>query len=138
MAALGDVTLSIAQVPESSDFMVEVHYPIFMDQCDLALGMAYLEVCELMGVDAFPEDGKDDVLLTLRKQLVFFPADGGPIQRVIQQVVPASVLDEDSGPFLPLPDEIAARVTLVPVPTLGPPRRTSNVVVLGGPVVDPV
>ncbi len=133
MASIGSVTLTIMRIPNSANAAINVRYSLAGDAVDIALQTPYLEVCQLIGDD---KPGSDDILLTLRNQLTFFPEDpvtSNPIvQRNLNRVVPLSVLDEDTGRPFPEEDEIRAKVTLT---LLTPNFRESNLVRLGGPVI---
>ena len=100
---------------------------------DVATQRSYREVCEIIGDDT-PGDGTDDVLRKLVDLTTTFSGTSAAFQRSPQwDNVTLSDLDEDNdGPVIQA-DEIRARVTLTPIP----PSRESNLVVVGGPVVQP-
>ena len=131
MASIGPVSLRIIDVPNSSNASIDVGYTVSASSHDLATQQHYREVCELIGDDT-PGDGTDDILRTLRDEVIDF--DNHPsFTRAIQVFVPVSLLDEDRGVVTQEDDEIRARVTLTPVPT----HRESNLVRRGVPVINP-
>jgi len=131
MASIGPVSLRIIDVPNSSNASIDVGYTVSASSHDLATQQHYREVCELIGDDT-PGDGTDDILRTLRDEVIDF--DNHPsFTRAIQVFVPVSLLDEDRGVVTQEDDEIRARVTLTPVPT----RRESNLIRRGVPVINP-
>lgn len=131
MASIQAITLTITPVPNSANVSVQVGYVVSPSNHDLASGQHYREVCQLIGDDT-PGDGTDDILRTIFDATTVFPSPGGGgFSRAIQLFLPASALDEDSGTVLD-EDEIRARVTLTPIPT----SRESNLVRMGGPVVN--
>jgi hypothetical protein len=131
MASIGPVSLRIIDVPNSSNASIDVGYTVSASSHDLATQQHYREVCELIGDDT-PGDGTDDVLRTLREEIIDF-ADHPSFTRAIQVFVPVSLLDEDRGIVTQEDDEIRARVTLTPVPT----SRESNLIRRGVPVINP-
>jgi hypothetical protein len=134
MASVGSVNLTITQLPNSRNVVVTVEYQLVGDEVDVALQTPYREVCQLTGVDS--PAGPDDVLLTIRDSLTFFPEDPVTSNRILprrfDRVVPLSALDEDNDKPFQEEDEIRAKVTLT---LLGPNFRESRVVRVGGPVV---
>jgi len=131
MASIGPVNLRIIDVPNSSNASIDVGYTVSASSHDLATQQHYREICELIGDDT-PGDGTDDVLRTLRDEVIDF-TDHPSFTRAIQVFVPVSLLDEDRGVVTQEEDEIRARVTLTPVPT----SRESNLIRRGGPVINP-
>lgn len=131
MASIGPVSLRIINVPNSSNASIDVGYTVSASSHDLATQQHYREVCELIGDDT-PGDGTDDVLRTLREEIIDF-TDHPSFTRAIQVFVPVSLLDEDRGIVTQEEDEIRARVTLTPVAT----SRESNLIRRGGPVINP-
>jgi hypothetical protein len=131
MASIGPVNLRIIDVPNSSNASIDVGYTVSASSHDLATQQHYREVCELIGDDT-PGDGTDDVLRTLRDEVIDF-SDHPSFTRAIQVFVPVGLLDEDRGVVTQEDDEIRARVTLTPVPT----SRESNLIRRGVPVINP-
>ena len=110
------VKLTITPLPNGTQASVHVHYRLAGDAFDVAAQHPYHEICQLIGDDT-PGDGTDDILQTLIDTTTFFPdpATSSPIlERNIDVTVPMSVLDEDQSPFRIEPDEIRAKVTLIP------------------------
>ena len=125
MASIQQVNLAITPVPNSANVIVDVGYVVSGSSHDIATQQNYREVCQLIGDDT-PGDGTDDILRTIFDTTTVF--SGNSFQRVLQVVVPRSVLDEDNdGPQIQ-EDEIRARVTLTPIPT----SRESNLIRMGG------
>jgi hypothetical protein len=131
MASIQPITLEITPLPNGTDVSVSIGYVVSGSSHDLATEQHYREVCQLIGDDT-PGDGTDDVLHTALDTTTVFT--GQSFQRAIQFFLPASVLDEDTGPLIFDVDEIRAVVTMTPIPT----SRESNLVKIGGPVFDPV
>jgi len=125
MASIQQVNLAITPVPNSANVIVDVGYVVSGSSHDIATQQHYREVCQLIGDDT-PGDGTDDVLRTIFDSTTV--CSGNSFQRVLQVVVPRSVLDEDNdGPQIQ-EDEIRAKVTLTPIPT----SRESNLIRMGG------
>jgi hypothetical protein len=139
MASIGPVTLSIFDLPPSN-VRVQVSYKISATHHDAEHEQRYHEVVELIGVDTLAgEDQVDDIIHLdppFLDGIVRFTTSQVEFQRIPERILPAQALDEDPHPFLLRADEIRARVTLTPLPP-DVPSRESNLVVRGGPVIEP-
>lgn len=132
MASIQPITLRITRIPNSANVSIDIGYTVSASSHDLATEQNYREVCQLIGDDT-PGDGTDDIIRTVRDTTTVFTGNNVHFTRAIQLFLPASALDEDSGrPFLE-EDEIRAKVTLTPIPS----SRESNLVRVGGPVINP-
>lgn len=133
MATIGPVTLAITPVPNTNLFGINVNYRISGSNHDVSFEMSYREVCQLIGDDT-PGDGTDDPLHTLRDATITFSGTSVNFDRGFHLTLPANVLDEDRGTFLPQADEIRALVTLTPILQAS---RESNQVTINASVVSP-
>ena len=133
MATIGPVTLTITPAPNTNLFGINVNYRISGSNHDVSFEMSYREVCQLIGDDT-PGDGTDDPLHTLRDATITFSGTSVNFDRGFHLTLPANVLDEDRGTFLPQADEIRALVTLTPILQAS---RESNQVTINASVVSP-
>ena len=137
MATIGNVRLRITEQQGRADALVT--YTVTGSEEDIEEQLRYVEIVELIGVDASPgEDGTDDSIPGGRTvDLLRFPL--AVSQRRHPFDLPSSALDEDRrlGPDVAFPfeDEIRARVTLRPI--LNATFGDSNIVKRGAPVSEP-
>ena len=135
MASISDVRLRIFE--NSGSALVEVSYTLSATQHDGEHEQAYRELVQLVGVDTGPgEDGQSELIPggTIWDGVVVFTTSQVAFVQSHERPVPSSILDEDPG--IIRPDEIRARVTLIPLPPT-PPTRDSNIVQRGELVVGP-
>lgn len=133
MAAIMNLQLGINKT--QGDARLTVTYFIRGSQLDVLSEQTYREVVELIGVDK-GEDSTDEPIPDTRRSFAFVATSTSEIPRTQIYDLPASALDEDRDVDHPREDEIAARVTLIPIPP-GTITRNSNIVRRGG-LVGPV
>ncbi len=135
MASISDVRLRIFE--NSGSALVRVSYTLSATQHDGEHEQAYRKLVQLVGVDTGPgEDGQSELIPggTIWDGVVVFTTSQVAFVQSHERTVPSSILDEDPG--IIRPDEIRARVTLIPLPP-APPTRDSNIIRRGELVVGP-
>jgi len=121
MADISDVKLEL--FPQNN--LAQISYTVTGSNHDGEQMLAYRELVEIVGVDKRAhEDGKDDTLFSKEYRTAFDTSHIGFVQS--REIDLSGVnLDEDPGIFRP--DEIRARVTLIPEIQVS---RESNLVTL--------
>ena len=135
MAEINEIKLEITKNPNNpANLFSEIRYSVQGNDDDVANERKYREICELIGDDT-PGDGQDDALYLVRDLTMQF--SGTAVVYVHDTVLdlPKSLYDEDRDTAMPKPDELRARVTLIPIVEREPVFSTENAGVALAPAV---